>query len=371
MKKKIRFHINSLSGGGAEKVLVDLLNQLDPNRYEITLVTNLGGVHEKRVPKYVKYHKIIHCGNPRLQTLLSKVINKLPPSVYAKLFLRGQYDLEIAYLEGRTTQQVAAKKTAVPKIAFVHCDLSVKNLIAPLYKSTEDCLCAYKDFSHVCFVSEASKQGFEKAVGVLENSRVIHNVIDFEGIHEKSNMPPTLKYETSGWKLVTVGRLAEEKGFDRLLRIVSELEKEHALELWIIGEGKERNKLEALIRDRSIKSVKLLGYQENPYPLLKQADLFICSSLFEGYSTAVSEAVALGIPVLTTSCAGMDEILERGKNGLIVENSEIALKTALKLFLEKKTVYHKEFNCKGQNNTFVNDSARNEYDHLFSSIPKY
>lgn len=309
-----------------------------------------------------KYHK--------LQTVLSKIVNKLPPRIYASLFLKGQYDLEIAYLEGRTTQQVAAKKTAAPKIAFVHCDLSVNNLIAPLYKSTEDCLCAYRVFSQVCFVSEASKQGFEKVVGVLENSRVIHNVIDFKGIQEKSNMPTTLRYKTSGWKLVSVGRLAEEKGFDRLLRIVSELEKEHPLELWIIGEGKERNKLEALIRERSIQSVTLLGYQENPYPLLKQADLFVCSSLFEGYSTAVTEAVALGVPVLTTRCAGMDEILEQGKYGLITENSEIALKNALKLFLEQKDACQLETDYTAKNHVFENHYATSEYDHLFSSILK-
>ena len=79
--------------------------------------------------------------------------------------------------------------------------------------------------------------------------------------------------------------------------------------------------------------VELTGFIDNPYPLLKKADLFVCSSLTEGFSTVVSEAIFLGTPVLTTDCAGMKDILGDSEFGLIVENNENGLYEGLKQLL--------------------------------------
>ena len=330
--------INTLSGGGAEKVLLDLLNQLDPEMYDLELVTITGGVHEKEIPEYVNYRRIINVKNRRLGKFLSKIIYKLPGSLFASLYLGGVRDIEIAYLEGLPTRFVAAKKDAVSKIAFVHCDLSVNNIISPFYKDDAETKREYETFDRVCFVSDNSKKGFETVFGPLEKSCVVHNVVDYDKIIERSFDVVPEHFETDGVKIVTVGRLVKEKAFDRLIRIAAELEKKYGFELWIIGEGSERETLEDLIAEKNVSSVRLMGYRDNPYPLIKQADLFVCSSLTEGYSTAVTEAVVLDLPVLTTKCAGMEEILKNGKYGIIVDNSEECLKSSLEQIVKEPTI---------------------------------
>ena len=369
MKPKIRVMINSLSGGGAEKVLVDLLNQLDFSCYEVELLTVTGGIHQKRLPAGIRHRQIIRCSGEKMSRFFYKLIMKLPRRIFAALFMRGKFDIEIAYLEGKPTRFVAGKGGKSKKIAFVHCDISKKNIIAPYYRSNEACIREYRKFAKVCFVSEQSKTGFEKTVGTLDNGCVVHNVVDIDRIKRLSQEAADVEFSPNSRKMVSVGRLAPEKAFDRLLRCVASLEDRFPMELIIIGEGPEREKLERIIQQNHIRSVKLPGYRENPYSIVKQADLFVCSSIFEGYSTAVTEAVALGIPVLTTRCAGMDEILAGGTYGVIVDNSEEALLEELHRFLDDPADYAaiRETVKAGSREQDCGYSLR-EYTELFASV---
>ena len=105
-------------------------------------------------------------------------------------------------------------------------------------------------------------------------------------------------------------------------------------DLWILGEGPERPKLEAFIRkNRLADSVRLLGFCGNPYPCLKAADLLVCSSRFEGFSTFITEGVILGKPIVTTDCSGMRELLGDSEYGLITDNSEAALLAGMRNML--------------------------------------
>ena len=369
MKTKIRFLINTLAGGGAEKVLIDLLNCLDKEKYDIELVTVLGGVHESKVPSCVSYRKIVNNKNKYISGILSKIILKMNPKLFSFLFLRGDVGIDIAYLEGIPTRFIAANSKASKKVAFVHCDLSKINMIEPLYKNNDHVLEEYRSFSRVCFVSQCAKDGFEKKFGMLENGIVVHNVLDYNTISVLASEEISDAYSTTGIKFVTVGRLTEAKGYERLLRIVSEMEKKYEFELWIIGDGEERPKLEKIIKELDIRSVKMLGFKDNPYPYIKKADVFVCSSFSEGYSTAVSEAVALGIPVITTRCAGMEEILEDENLGEIVDNSEAGLKTALNALFDNKDNYeelkNKRLIWNGLNTT---KKSLNEYMELFDNL---
>jgi glycosyltransferase involved in cell wall biosynthesis len=293
----------------------------------------------------------------------------LPARLFAALFLRGSYDIEIAYLEGSPTRFIAAKKSDAAKLAFVHCNLAFHKDLLGYYKSKEACLREYQSFTRVCFVSQQGKEGFESVTGKLDNACVIHNVLNINELRDKAVAEPPCRYETTGWKLVTVGRLVREKAFERLLRVIRELEKSETLELWIIGEGEKREELDTIIREQNIRSVKLLGYHKNPYPLVRQADLFVCSSLTEGYSTAVTEAVALGVPVLTTDCAGMSEILEAGKLGMIVENSEEGLRDGLhELIRDQKKYQDLKQNVLEKSVGITNEQAMREYTDLFQRI---
>lgn len=368
MKTKIRFLINTLSGGGAERVLVDLLNQLDTDIYDIELMTVTGGIYETQISKKIKHKKIAHCKNKKIEDVISKIVLKLPSWLFAKIFLRGSFDFDVAYLEGIPTRFMARKTGNGAKYAFVHCDLSKINFIAPFYKNNEEILKEYRGFTRVCFVSDSARVGFQTAIGELENSCVVHNVINAQKIISMSQELNDEEYRTDGLKIVTVGRLVEAKGYDRLLRIISDLEKEYNLELWIIGDGNDRKKLEKIIEEKDIKSVKLMGFKENPYSYMKKADLFVCSSFSEGYSTAVSEAVVMGIPVITTRCAGMDEILNNGEYGLIVENSEEDLKNAMESLLKDNTFCSQILSrcCRASDFTKSKTQILTEYNDLFS-----
>ena len=369
MKPRIRFLINTLDGGGAEKVLLNLLHQMDPEAYDLSLVSIKGGAHEHTVPKFVKYRKIVTCKKASLRNLLAKVIQKLPPKLFAGLFLRGQYDIEIAYLEGTATRFMAAKSTKGAKVAFVHCDVSVSNMIKPFYPSAAACLQEYQTFSKVCFVSKQGLAGFEGTYGVLKNGCVVHNVIDTAAILEKASQSADRTYPERGLKLVTVGRLSAPKGYLRLMQIVAELEKQHDFELWIVGEGEDRSALEQIIDEKKLRSVKLLGFHQNPYPYVKQADLFVCSSYSEGYSTAVTEAILLDVPVLTTDCAGMDEILDGGKYGMIVENSDEGLRQGLTELLENPEALSRlKMAAEKRSQELSGRSAMGEYEALFHEI---
>ncbi len=110
--------------------------------------------------------------------------------------------------------------------------------------------------------------------------------------------------------------------------------------MWILGEGEERQNLEAAIDKYQLADcVKLLGYQKNPYKYMVKSDLFVCSSFYEGFSTVVSEAVILGIPIVTTDCTGAKEILRDSEYGLITGIDDDSLFEGLKKMLWDKQLY--------------------------------
>ncbi len=367
--KKLLFFINTLDAGGAEKVLVDLVNAVVSEKYTVDLVTVTGGVHSEKLSEKIRYRCIIWNRNNLIGKILEKIIYHIPYSVFSKLFLHGEYDAEIAYLEGFPTRVLAAKKSNAKKMAFVHCDVSVQPVLQSFYKTNKECLDEYRRFDKVCFVSEVALGGFRKTFGVLENARVIHNIVPVSEISEKAKEETPYRYETGGMKILAVGRLSQEKGYDRLIRVAANLEKKYDFELWIAGEGGERSALEAMIQQLGVSSVKLLGFQKNPYPLMRSADLFVCPSYYEGYSTVVTEAVVLGLPVLTTDCAGMREILDNGNSGCIVENSEEALEQGLEMLLNSKEKFEElKGKAEQRSRTFSGERAMQEYIDLFKEM---
>lgn len=359
--KKLLFIINSLGGGGAEKVLVDLLKMLDKTKYEIDLISTVGGVHEKELPKEVNYIKLTKKGG-----FWCKLLQKIPSGLFRWLFVKKKYDVEIAYLEGLPTKIVAKGKNT-KKIAFIHCDVSVKPVLQRKYKTKEACIKEYKKFDSVCFVSKMAKEGFEKTFAKLENAKIVHNVVNTEETKTKASEKNDFEYQTTGLKIISVGRLSSEKGYERLIKICAELEKKYDFELCILGDGCEREKLEALIGELNIKSVRLLGFQKNPYSFMKKADLYVCPSFYEGYSTTVTECMILGIPVLTTDCAGMDEILHNGKYGIIVANEENELKKGLEFILNNPSMI---LSIKEKIKTYSFGKSLDEYYCLFDADNK-
>ena len=160
----------------------------------------------------------------------------------------------------------------------------------------------------------------------LQQTTTIYNPIDTDIILHGAKQPINFT-PSSSFKIVTVGRLVPQKGFDRLIRIVGKLKRKGKnVELYIIGEGTERKNMERIILEENIKNdVHLMGFLKNPYSLMAKMDLFVCSSLAEGYSLVIAEAMTIGLPVISTDCAGPKELLGNGKYGMLVENNLDAL----------------------------------------------
>lgn len=162
-----------------------------------------------------------------------------------------------------------------------------------------------------------------------------------------------MKKSISSQKLiVTLGTLIPIKGYDRLLKVISKLKSDIDIELRIYGKGKDLQKLEHMAQDLNIEQhVKFAGFKQNPYPYLKQADIYVCSSYAEGFNTAITEALVLGKPVVSTECSGVKEQLgDNNEWGICCDNSEEGLYKSLKTMLtnDNMTYYAKQAAIRGK-----------------------
>lgn len=205
---------------------------------------------------------------------------------------------------------------------------------SPLLKKQKN---AYSVFDKIICVSKQAEDAFHYVIGEEDKTVTIYNPIPTEEIRKKSLLP--CPFKKSRFTVMSVGHLSSVKGYDRLIRVCARLEKEgFDLELVLIGFGEERDNLEKLAKETGFKHITFTGKQSNPYTYVKNADLYVCSSHYEGFNLTVAEAITLGIPVLSTKCAGPNEILEYGKYGMIVENSENGLYHGIRRLITDKAL---------------------------------
>lgn len=315
---KILFFIDTLTGGGAEKVLRTLVNNMDQSQFQITVQTVQEADAEKYLVPGIQYKAINRCKTDLGRKLFSLWIQLCAElKLVYPLYIRDNYDIETAYLECGATKFLAGStnKKAL-KLAWVHCDLEQKGI-----QATKKLRKIYSRYDKVICVSENVKESYQRLFGTIPNALVLHNVNDEEEILQKANkFSPDL---SDTFTFVSVGRLSPEKGYDRLLEACHMLNMDGMnFRLLILGEGPERSSLEEQIQALELTHcVELLGFQENPYPYMKAADCVVCASRYEGFSTVVTEALILGKPVVTTPCSGMDELLGDSEFGLITADS--------------------------------------------------
>lgn len=362
-KKKVLFLIHTLQVGGAEKVLVNLVNNMNKEKFDITVMTVINtGAFRKELDKDIKYKtifdiKILNQKNNKSGNLYSngskikKVLGKIYQFVWRHLdckkiykkYIKEDYDIEIAFLEGISAKIIAnSNNKKSKKISWIHVDLLNERKTEKFFKNRDEEINTYDKFDKIICVSEFVKKQLEKKTNINKEKIIVqYNPIDVEYIEKLSNKKINdIKKEK--FTLIGIGRLSIQKGFDRLLRVVKRLnEEKYNFALWIIGVGSEETKLKEFIKNNDLNNVKLLGYKKNPYKYIKNADLLVCSSRAEGFSTVVSEAIILQKPIITTDCSGMKEMLgDNNEYGIVCNNDEEALFLEIRNILSNKEQYN-------------------------------
>lgn len=332
---KILFFIPSLSGGGAEKVLRNLVNNMDRTRFDITVQTIEENSAEKYLGSGINYKAINRSRTNFGKKLFSYWFRFLAElKLVYPFFIKDDYDIEIAYLETIPTKIIAqsTNKKAL-KLAWVHCDLTKKEGMVELIDKVRH---QYKTYDKIVCVSKDVQRGFHELFGENFETTVLYNVIDEDEILKKAYEKLDWKSNQNEKKILAVGRLAEEKNFSYLIDVCKRLRDDaYRFQLVILGEGPERENLEQQIKKLYMEDyVQLKGFVENPYPWMVAADIIVSSSKYEGISTVIQEALILGKPVITTPCAGMRELLGDSEFGMIAENSEEGLYDSIRKMID-------------------------------------
>lgn len=372
MKKNILFVMPDLRGGGAEKVLVNLVNNLNSNKYSITVATLFNeGENIKRLNSNIRhiylFNKIF-----RGYSIIQKFFS--PEFLYRRLTTED-YDIVVAYLEGVVTRIVSgctSKNTK--KIAWVHTDpINSKNFNQP-FRNLREIKNIYSKFDEIIGVSQVVAKNLKELLSLTDKVEVKYNVVESENIKRLSKEEvEDFIIDRDVVNYCAVGRLIEVKGFERLLKVHKKLINNGVkCKLNIIGEGNEyKNLMDYIQKNNMENSVELLGYKSNPYKYMKQMDLFVCSSYREGFSTAVTEALILGVPVITTACSGMDELLYDGRYGIIVDNNEEYLyKGLLNLITNQKLLEKYKILSKERGKLFNIKSTIQDVEILFDKFNK-
>lgn len=377
--KKILFFIPNLMHGGAEKVLVNLVNNLDASQYDITVQTIFDvGVNKQYLKSNIEYRyvfKKIFRGNTTLFKLFS-------PEFLFKVMIKEHYDIIVSYLEGPTARILAGcRDSDVKKIAWIHTEFNSSKDVCKGFRNIKEAKRYYSRYDKIVAVSETVKKHFKENLSIHVPISVLYNTIETELIVKQSKeIVDDVNFDKNIINICSVGRIIKIKGYAKLAVVHKRLQAEGIEHrIYILGVGEEKEKIEEYLLNNDLSDTFIfLGYKDNPYKYVRNCDLYVCSSIREGFSTAVTEALVVGTPVITTLCSGMEEILgEDNEYGLIVRNCEDGLYQGLKkLLTDKEYLVHyrrqaqirgKEF-TKGKNVKAVEDMLKGglKYETTFN-----
>lgn len=340
MKRLLIVHPD-LGGGGAEKALINLLNNIDYNKYSITLMLlHKNGIYLDKLNKNVKL-KWIHDPYKIKNKFLKKVYCKIMMTLFEKYpkLLHGilagkKYDVEIGFLEGETTNFINNSiNKASNKIAWIHTDVTK---YSEERKNREEG--NYTNINKIICVSKIAKNNFDKLYNQYSHKTMtIYNIVDIDEIIKLSK--EKIDYKKDCPTIISVGRLVEEKRFDLFIKAHSELIKEGINHKAIIlGTGKLEGELKELIKELNVEnSFQLLGFKKNPYPYINNADIFVMTSDFEGLPMVIFEAIALKKTIVSTKFDAAKELLSNYSSSVLIDCGDyIAIKEAIKKVLANK-----------------------------------
>lgn len=321
---KVLFLIHDLAQGGAEKVLVALANNIDKSKFDVTVETLFDFGENRQFLNNDVTYKTWCKKKIRGNAYLFKYAS---PKLLSKIVKINDYDIVIAFLEGPSTKTLS--KYYGKKVAWVHTDFQALPDLLAHYKSFNEMKNCYDNYDKIICVANTVKNSFCELSATDTPCEVLYNVNQTDLIEEKSNeKQDTIISNDEVFNIVSSGRLIPLKQFDQLINIHKRLIDNNIINnLYILGEGDEHKNLQDQINNLGLNNTcKLLGFNDNPYKYIKNSNLFVCSSRQEGFSTAVTEALILGVPVVSTDVSGARELLgNNNEYGIVTEISEDTL----------------------------------------------
>ena len=367
MKKKILFVIDSLHCAGAEKSLTTLLSLLDYSKYNVDLqLFGYGGELEEIVPKEVNilppldYTKFTELSlkqsivysikkinfkmlSSRLRYSLELRKNDYSNAQKARVFWQSasksiekskrDYDIAISYAQGVPTFYVAEKINAKEKFAWVNVSYRLEEEDKKFQREF------YKKYKKIVAVSESAKDIFIETFDEFKDKmEVIHDINDPELIEKMSNLGNSYNDDFDGIKILTIGRLAHQKGYDIALEACKELKNRGISFRWYsLGIGYLKENIETYIEENNLQdNFILLGVKSNPYPYIKDCDIYVQTSRFEGFGIAIAEARMLNKPVVTTRFDAVYSQMIHEKNGLVVDMNSKAVADGIERLINDK-----------------------------------
>lgn len=370
--KKVLFVIESLVCAGAEKSLVTLLNLIDYSKYSVDLqLFSYGGEFESMLPAEVNLLPSLPFFDATGESLKSALTRRLSAhelrilwrrlrysaalrtgkynnSQKAVLFwhnthncfetVEQEYDVAIAYAQGSPTFYVVDCVKAKKKFAWVNSCYALNGWFQRFATKK------YGAFDKIVCVSDANEAFFHKYFPTLDQkTTIIRDINDGALIEKMSSMETSAAADMAGdgYKILTIGRLAVQKGYDIALEACKILKERGARFIWyVLGRGTLEEEIRAAIKEKGLeKHFILLGTRANPYPYIRQADVYVQTSRFEGFGLAIAEARMLNTPVVTTRFDAVYAQMIEGENGLVTDVNAQAVADGIQRLLDDKELY--------------------------------
>lgn len=365
--KKILFMLINMNVGGTEKALLNMLDVIPKDKYDITILMleKFGGflnsipsdIHVEYLQGYnnikdllneppqftalglFKEGKIVKAFNIVLLHLISKIMHDRT-IIFKYLskdlpFIDRRYDVAVAFAGPMEfiTYFVLDKIKAKTKIQWIHFDVTKIGFNQRFARKK------FKKFDKIFVVSNEGKNKLvDQLPDLNEKTDALSNVISKELVIKLADEGPGFTDGFNGTRILTVGRLAKEKGQDLTIPVLAKLKAQgYNVRWYCVGEGNARAFYEQLIKRYGVENdYILLGADPNPYPFMKQCDIYVQSSRHEGYCITLSEAKCFNNPIISTSFTGAGEQIVNNQTGLIVDFDEQQVFTAVQQLLDNE-----------------------------------
>jgi len=330
-KRRIVFVMHALHSGGAERIVVSLANHIDRQKYEVHLILlHASGAFLQDLASDIVLHDLkINSATKGLIPLVRQLIRLEPDVIFGGIgYLNALLSVSIPWVNRRVKKPIkwVARETSIVSLIIK------KERFTPvfewLYRHS------YRNFNQIICQSEYMKHDLKTNYALPDHKMVvIHNPVDTEKIDAMVLEPLAYRFDPHKINLLAVGAFRPVKQFDKLLEVLVALD--NRFHLTLVGDGAERTALEAKSTALGIPDrVSFVGYQANPYAYMKQADLLLLSSEYEGFPNVVLEANYCGLPVIGFDApGGIGEIVQEGVNGqLVALNDVVGMIEAIKRF---------------------------------------